>query len=149
MKSLKQWLGGSCVAFTAITLVFLMLNSKNPNAHISVRAMLLYIPCALCIAGGEMLRRWREIPRWIRILASYLISTLSVFLFLYLPIATEGVMRLVIFFLLTILYWIVFGICALIRSRLQILRELENPAPKTPGKVQYHSSTKKKKASKK
>ncbi len=149
MKGLKQWLTGACVAFTAITLIFLILNSKNPEAHISVRAMLLYIPCALCIAGGEMLRRWREIPRWIRILASYLISTLSVFLFLYLPIATEGAMRLVMLFLLTVLYWIVFGVCALIHSRLQILRELESPAQKTTGKVQYRTGTTKKKASKK
>lgn len=123
MKSLKTWLTGACVAFTTITLIILMLNSGKADSPVSVLMLLLIVPCALLMSAASMLRRNPEVPRWIAILGHYIINVLSVFIFLYLPIATQGATRLVMFFLLSILYWIIFGVCALISSRIRILKQ--------------------------
>lgn len=134
MKYLKTWLTGACVSFTVITLVFatlnLMLSSDAKDASILSVPLWSTIPCALFMSAAGMLRKSNLAARWIRILSHYIINVLSVFILLYLPVAAEGSTRLVMFFLLTLLYWIIFGICALIRSRLRILQEAEPYAPK-------------------
>lgn len=123
MKSLKTWLTGTCVAFTAITLIILALNSGNTESPVSVVMLLLILPCALLMSAASMLRHNPDVPRWIAILGHYIINVLSVFIFLYLPNAAQGAARLVMFFLLSVLYWIIFGVCALISSRIKILKE--------------------------
>ena len=123
MKALKTWLTGTCVAFTVITLIIMILNSGKPDSPVSVIMLLLVLPCALSMSGAEMLRKNAAVPRWIRILGHYIINVLSVFVFLYLPNAAQGAARLVMFFLLSVLYWIIFGICALIASRVRVLMQ--------------------------
>ena len=123
MKSLKTWLTGACVAYTAIALIILTFLSGNSDSPVSVVMMLLILPCALLMSAASMLRRNPATPRWIAILGHYIINVLSVFLFLYLPNAAQGAARLVMFFLLSVLYWVLFGVCALISSRIRILTQ--------------------------
>lgn len=121
MKSLKTWFTGTCVAFTVIALIILTLNSGDTESPISVVMMLLILPCALLMSAASMLRRNPQVPRWIAVLGHYIINVLSIFIFLYLPNAAQGAARLVMFFLLSILYWIIMGLGALISSRIKIL----------------------------
>lgn len=123
MKSLKTWFTGTCVAYTVISLIILALLSGKSDSPVSVVMMLLILPCALLMSAASMLRRNPEVPRWIAVLGHYIINVLSIFIFLYLPNAAQGAARLVMFFLLSVLYWIVIGVCALISSRIRILTQ--------------------------
>ncbi len=125
LQAIKNWLCGGCVYFTAITLILLLLNLPGGAASaVAISRVLLIFPCSLILSFGGMLWKSR-LPRWSRVLLLYIIDVLSVFLLLYLPVSAskEASTQLLMFVLLSVIFWIVFGLTALISTRIRRLME--------------------------
>lgn len=126
-QTVKNWLRGGCVYFTALALFFILLNFITGNVHdvgrINTLLFLLMFPCGLCLSFAEILLRSQKLSRWARILLHYLITLLSFYLLLVLPSNAKfsGSSLLVLFVLLTALYWIIFGLVALTLRRVRRL----------------------------
>ena len=126
-KNLKKWIAVSCVCFTAITLFMILVALLGAQTEKVVNALqvLRTFPCALCL-GAAWWIWWSEKPaRWGKILSHYLIHVLAIFLFLYLPVSLSGqpAARLLMLVLLSVIYWVIFGVIALIRSRIRVLKD--------------------------
>lgn len=124
-KLIKNWLCGGCVYFTVITLILLLLNvSPSTAPAISITRVLLIFPCGLLMSLGGMLQK-TALPRWGRVLLLYIIDVLSVFLLLYLPVSAskEAATQLLMFVLLSVIFWIVFGLITLVSGRIRRLME--------------------------
>ena len=126
-NNFKKWFSISCVCFTLITMFMLLaalLGSQNEKV-INAAQVLRTFPCALCLGVAWILWGSAKIARWSKILLHYLVHVLAIFLFLYLPVSLSGqaASNLLMFVLLSAIYWIIFGIAALIRSRIRILTE--------------------------
>ena len=126
-KNLKNWFAISCVCFTLITMFMLataLLGSQNEKV-VNASQVLRTFPCALCLGAAWIIWSTQRIARWLRILSHYLIHVLAVFLFLYLPVSLSGqaAAGLLMFVLLSAMYWGVFGLSALIRSRIRVLTQ--------------------------
>ncbi len=126
-QAIKNWLRGGCVYFTVIALFFILLNFVTGNVNdigrINTVLFLLMFPCGLCLSFAEILLKSKKISRWARFLLHYLITFLSFYLLMILPSNAKfsGSSLLVLFVLLTVLYWIVFGLCALTLHRVRRL----------------------------
>ncbi len=124
MKTFKLWLTNGCVIFTVIAVAVILLNMAMDITTQSTVNLILFIPCAFALSAAGVLSRAERFPRWIRMLSHYLIYTLSCFLFLYLPRASKQPMvNIAIFVFFSLIYWAVFGLIALIRSRVRKLLE--------------------------
>ena len=128
-KKIKQWIAHACVYYTAFTLMLilvkLLMDGVSGAGAINTVSFLLLFPCALAFAAAGELLGSAKLPRWSRILLHYLIAMLSVFFFLWLPsnVSASPVSILLMLALLSLLYWVVFGLIALIRSRVKRLLE--------------------------
>lgn len=126
---IKNWLGGGCVYFTLLSLLlilFRLLTNGTDNAGvIYTTSFLLLFPAGLCISLGGMLMRVEKLPRWCRYLFHYLLTVLAVFLFLYLPsgVTVKPISMMLMLALLSVLYWVLFGLTMLIVSRVRKLME--------------------------
>ena len=91
---------------------------------ISCERFLLLFVCGLCFSFAGMLRKADRLPSAVRVLLHYIIDALAAFLFLYLPVSVnQAATRLVMFFLISIIYWLVVGTIELFRSRVRKLME--------------------------
>ena len=126
-KNIKSWMAASCVCFTAVTLFMILAAFLGETGEKAVNAMqvLRTFPCALCMGAAWRLLASEKPARWARFLLHYLIHVLSIFLFLYLPVSFSGqaVARLLMLVLLSVVYWVIFGITALIVSRIRVLTD--------------------------
>ena len=133
MKSwiaIKKWLSGGCVYFTVTALLILFFNfaaigTFRNAGNISMHSFLLMFPFGLCLSAAGMLLNTKHLAPWIRFLSHYVITILAVFLFLLLPsgASANSSFYLVMFALLSAVYWILFGLVALIRNRVRRLME--------------------------
>jgi len=125
LQAIKNWFCGGCVYFTAITLILLLLNlPSSTSAGIAVTRVLLIFPCGLLLSLGWTF--WKSgLPRWGRALLLYIIDVLAVYLLLYLPFSATGeaAAQLLMFVLLSIVFWIIFGLVALVTLRVRRLME--------------------------
>ncbi len=127
MKTFLKWLTQGCVYFTVLSLLILFANllvtDGISSKGISPVAFLLFFPCGLCMSAGELLLRNKALPRWGRFLLHYGISVLAVFLMLYLPVSTNNdpMNKLLMFILLSVVYWVLFGVVMLIYTRVRRL----------------------------
>ena len=63
-------------------------------------------------------------PRWAGILSHYAVTVLAVLLFLFLPVSTsQASTKLLMFVLLSLIYWAIVGLYVLIVSRVRRLME--------------------------
>jgi hypothetical protein len=127
---LKSWLCGGCVYFTVLALVITLANlmlGGGQSFGIRATSFLLLFPAGLCMSVGGMLLRTQKLPRWSRYLLHYFITVLSIYLFLYLPsgVSAKPVNLMLMFVLLSVLYWVLFGLIMLIVSRVRKLMEEE------------------------
>ena len=124
MKIFKQWLTIGCIIFTVLAVAIILLNMAMGVTTQSTVNLILFLPCAFALSAAEVLFRSERLPRWIRMLSHYLIYTLSCFLLLYLPRASKQPMiNVAIFVFFSLIYWAVFGLIVLIRSRVRKLLE--------------------------
>ena len=73
-----------------------------------------------------MLRGADRVPNVVRVLLHYIIDTLAVFVFLYLPVSVDqAATRLLMLLLISLVYWLVVGTIALIKARVRKLMEEE------------------------
>lgn len=127
MKTFLKWLTQGCVYFTVLSLLIILVNllmtEGAASKGISPVAFLLFFPCGLCMSAGGLLLRKNTIPRWGRYLLHYVISVLAVFLMLYLPVSTSSnpMNKLLMFILLSVVYWVLFGVVMLIYTRVRRL----------------------------
>ena len=124
-KNFKNWFSISCVCFTLITMFMLLtaLLGNQDEKVVNASQVLRTFPCSLCLGAAWCIWRVQKIARYIRILSHYLIHVLAIFLLLYLPVSLSGQAgaRLLMLVLLSAIYWIIFGLYALIRSRIRVL----------------------------
>ncbi len=119
---IKQWFVVGCVWYAIISLIFLMIDliiSYNNATHvIAATSFLLIFPFGLSMSGAGMLYR-SKLPRWSRILLHYGISIVSFLVFMLLPAGSlsSGVYVLLMLVLLTVIYWILFGIVHIFTAR--------------------------------
>ncbi len=131
MKSLQilgKWLTGMCIYFTIFAVPFTLIGlliSSDPQKSIELGSYMLFLPAAACISGGGILLSSRSIPKWIRILGHYLITVLSVILFIWLPNNTiaRSSTAIILFVGFSALYWLIFGLVQLVRKRIRRLLE--------------------------
>lgn len=127
MKTFLKWLTQGCVYFTVLSLLIILVNllmtEGAASKGISPVAFLLFFPCGLCMSAGGLLLHSNTIPRWGRYLLHYVISVLAIFLMLYLPVSTNSnpMNKLLMFILLSVVYWALFGIVMLIYTRVRRL----------------------------
>ena len=126
-QTIKKWFIDGCVWFTCISvlLLFFSLVITDTTAISCTRFLLLFV-CGLCFSLAGMIKASRQTPYIARVLLHSIIDTLSVFLFLYLPTSiNQAATRLLMFLLISLVYWLVIGTIALIRSRVRKLMEEE------------------------
>lgn len=129
MKLLKKILVNGCILYTCISLLLLIVNliatsamgDSLDKAPIPALTFLLLFPFGLAIASANQLLGSASLDRMLGRLLHYLITVLSLWLFLWLPSGTNAraATVLVLFALVTILYWAAVGILALIKGRYQ------------------------------
>ena len=125
MKALKQILVRGCITYTCLSLLFLLINlivtaaagDSLERAPIPALTFLMLFPFGLAMAAGGMLPH--RFPHGPGRLCHYLITLLSLWLFLLLPsgVQTRASTMLVLFAVVTLLYWGVFGLITLTRGR--------------------------------
>lgn len=100
---------GTAGWFTVLSLVVLLLGiiigSENANSTVEIRRFLFLLPCACGLSAARMIRR-ADFHPVLRHLLHYLITLLSLFLFLWLPISGDKPFSYSLFALLliTVLY---------------------------------------------
>lgn len=127
-QALGRWLTGMCVYFTVLAVPFTLIGlliSSDPNKTIALGSYMLFLPAAACISGAGVLLTSQSVPRWLRILGHYVITVLSVILFVWLPSnpIARGSTAIILFLAFTALYWLIFGLVHLIRGRVKRLLE--------------------------
>ena len=126
-QTIKKWLADACVWFTcfSVFLMFFSLVLTDTTAISSIRFLLLFVS-GLCFSLAGMIKRSGRLPFVARVLLHYIIDSLSIFLFLYLPTSVkQAATRLLMFLLISLVYWLIIGTIALIRSRIRKLMEEE------------------------
>ena len=127
-RLVKKLLINTCVYFTLISVVILLLgllaDGGGAGGVLSTQS-LLFLPFSLLMAIAQELLRADKLARWIRFVLHYVITLLDIYLFLLLPSSARpsSATLLVLFAILTLVYWILFGIIALLISRVKKLLE--------------------------
>ena len=128
-KLFRKWLADGCVYFTATALIMifgnLLVSGADNVGRIHAGSFLLFFPFGLCLSAAGLLFSSQKLPSWSKYLLHFLITDLSLFLFLWLPSnssaqASTGLIMLTLF---SVLYWIFLGLVVWIRSRVRKLME--------------------------
>ena len=130
MKLFKKWLADGCVYFTVTALIMMTISlllddGSSAGSGIRTEAFFLFFPFGLSLSAAGLLFSSKSLPSWAKYLLHFLITDLSLFLFLWQPSnsgakASTGLIMLVLF---SILYWIFLGLAVWIRSRVRKLME--------------------------
>ncbi|MBQ8432042.1 MAG: hypothetical protein IJX28_04070 [Clostridia bacterium] len=129
LLSFKRWICNACVYFTAISLFLLLVNlamtGTDSETAVTPTAFLLIFPASLLMSAAGILLALQALPRWARFLGHYGITTLSFFLFLWLPAGSfaRPSTTLIVVVLFSIIYWFLFLMIHLVRSRIRRLME--------------------------
>lgn len=129
LNLIKKWLAGGCVYYTLVSLIMIALNflvsGPNDSGVIHTPSFLLFLPFGLCMSAAGMLFSCKKISPIVQYLLHFVITVLSVFLFLWLPsnAAASASTGLILLMLFSVLYWIFLGLVVWIRSRVRKLME--------------------------
>ena len=126
-QTVKKWFTDACVWFTCFSVILMLFSliASDTNTVSRTRFLLLFV-CGLCFSLAGMLRKTERLPYFARVLLHYIIDTLAAFLFLYLPVSIDqAATRLVMFLLISLVYWLIVGTITLIKSRVRKLMEEE------------------------
>lgn len=128
MKNLQRLLRGSCVYFTVIALFLTVVDFlSDASGVLASERFLLIFPAALTISAAGMILHNKTFPRWGRILCHYMLTTLGIFVFLYLPTkeTVQPMMALAMYLVFSVVYWILFFFIHIIGGRIRRLMELD------------------------
>lgn len=124
-----KWLRGGCVFFTILALLFLFLNATIeegvPSSYVQIKPFLLLFPCGLGISLAGMILKSNRISSWLGKLLHYLITMLSLFVFIYLPSNAKPsfVSVLLLFAGFSAIYWLIYLVVHLLGDRIRDLLE--------------------------
>jgi len=124
----KKLFKSTCVYFTLISVFFLFLGWLDgaQSASSSFEASAFYfIPFGFCMALGQELLCAKSLSRPVRYLGHYAVTMLTILIFLVLAAEYpfQFTTLILLFVIFSVLYWIVFGIAALILGRVKKLME--------------------------
>ncbi len=127
-KSLKKWVVDGCVYYTVVSIVLILLGllSAASESRWNIPANFWQImPLSLAFAFAGNVLRSNKLARWKRYLLHYIIYLSAFVIFFFLPsnAKPQPISILLILVLLTALYWAIFGLVLLIRSRIRRLME--------------------------
>jgi len=127
-KKIKKWLADGCVYYTvtSIVLILLSLLSVASDARWTIPTNFWQIlPASLAFALAGHILGSNKLARWKRILLHYIIYMLAIALFFFVPsdAKPQPISILLMWVLLTVLYWLIFGLVLLIRSCIRRLME--------------------------
>ena len=125
MKSLKKILTEAAVYYTCLSLLLLAVNlcataaagDALNRAPIPALTFFLLFPFGICMSVGRLLLQ--RYTNGLGRLLHYLITLLSLWIFLWIPSKPQGraSTTLLLLAFVTLLYWVVVGISALIKHR--------------------------------
>ena len=128
LQLLKDLLTSACVRFTVFAVCLMILrilvSGGSADGSINMVSFLLLFPCGLCTAAASLLRRTKLSPALFRLL-HFLITWMSVFLFLWLPAgrADSPARNLVALAVIAAVYWFCILIARLTVMRFRSFRE--------------------------
>jgi hypothetical protein len=127
-KTIKKWLADGCVYYTLVSIVLILLGmiSAASEARWTIPTNFWQIlPASLSFALAGNLLSSNKLARWKRILLHYIIYMAAIFVFFFLPsdARPQPITILLMWVLLTVLYWVIFGLVLLIRSCVRRLME--------------------------
>ncbi len=129
MKAFKKWFTDGCVIYTiisALLILYKVMTAENAAASaINTEAFLFLLPCGLTISAGGMALGIDALEGWLKRLIHYLLTALAILLFVILPadFRLSPSATLVLMVVLSLLYWLVYAIYAVTKSRVQKLLE--------------------------
>ena len=126
---IKRLFIGACVYYSIFSLLLLLINviinGKVAGSVLSVPNILLLFPFAFSLSGAEFIRKSDKLSGGIRVLLHYLILAAAFLLFLWFPSNAQKTIQsaILLLFLESIVYWIVFAICHLTVKRYHSFKE--------------------------
>ncbi len=129
MKAFKKWFTDGCVIYTVISVLlvlFKIVTSKNSaDSGINTDSFLALFPCGLTISAGGMVLGITSLQGWLKRLIHYVLTALAILLFVILPadFRLSSSATLVLMVVLSLLYWLVYAIYAITKSRVKKLLE--------------------------
>ena len=126
---IKRLFIGACVYYSIFSLLLLLttvlISGKSSGSVLSVPNILLLFPFAFSLSGAEFIRKSDKLSEGIRVLLHYLILAAAFLLFLWAPSNAQKTIQsaILLLFLVSILYWIVFAICHFTVKRYHSFKE--------------------------
>ncbi len=120
LQILKKWLRDACVWFTVLSLSMLLIGILflSDMDYISTLSYLLFLPFGLCMSAAGLLLSVQRLSTFLRWLFHYIITILSLVLFLVLPSGTTFSFPMAFFFFLlfSMIYWISVCVIHILRT---------------------------------
>jgi hypothetical protein len=126
---IKRLLVGACVYYSVFSLMLLIINviinGQVAGSALSVPNVLLLFPFSFSLSGAEFIRKSEKLSGGVRMLLHYLILAAAFLLFLWAPSNAQKTIQsaLLLLFLESIVYWIVYAVCHLTVKRFHSFKE--------------------------
>ncbi len=126
---IKRLLVGACIYYSVFSLLLLtinvMINGQVAGSVLSVPNVLMLFPFAFSLSGAEFIRKSDKLSGGVRVLLHYLILAAAFLLFLWAPSNAQKTIQsaLLLLFLESIVYWIVYAVCHLTVKRFHSFKE--------------------------
>ncbi len=125
-NDIKKLLALGCVYYTLVSVLLILIGFLSGSAehtwNIPVNFWQIF-PASLSFALAQNLLTSKRIARWKRYLSHYIICLLAVLFFFFLSSSAtpQPVYTLLLLVFLTAIYWAIFGLVLLVRSRIRSL----------------------------
>jgi hypothetical protein len=126
---IKRLLVGACIYYSVFSLLLLtinvIINGQVAGSVLSVPNILMLFPFAFSLSGAEFIRKSDKLSGGVRVLLHYLILAAAFLLFLWAPSNAQKTIQsaLLLLFLESIVYWIVYAVCHLTVKRFHSFKE--------------------------
>ena len=129
-KTIKKWLAHGCIYYTVVSIVLILfaLLGNPENAWTIPTNFWQILPASLAFALAGNLLASSKIARWKRVLLHYIIYMAAIYGFFFLPsdAKPQPISILLMWVLITVVYWAIFGLVLLIRIGIRRLMEEDN-----------------------
>jgi len=127
-NSIKNLLVLGCVYYTVVSFFLILIGFFAGNSehvwNIPVNFWQIF-PASLSFALAQTVLTSKRIARWKRYLSHYIICLLAVLFFFFLSSSDtpQAVYTMLLLVFLTVIYWALFGLILLVRSRIRRLMQ--------------------------
>lgn len=127
---LTLWFRNGLLWYAVISLLWLVAGSATGvgDKYLAARSFLMMLPFGLCMSAAGMLFSSKKLQRWLRLLGHYVITIVAFILFILLPNQNDaapfkGSFVLVLIVLLTAIYWLLFLLVHIFKTKIKKLFE--------------------------